>query len=94
MMVHSKSAPIDFGFLAKMAEEAGAQEELVNEVKGANTASQVGDMMWESGLHGFFDLLCGSCCEEALKQVNGGLEVDTTIYTLKGELLGKTVRQG
>jgi cobalt-precorrin-5B (C1)-methyltransferase len=51
-------------------------------------------MMWESGLHGFFDLLCRSCCEEALKQVNGGLEVDTTIYTLKGELLGKAVRQG
>jgi cobalt-precorrin-5B (C1)-methyltransferase len=94
MMVHSKSAPIDFGFLAKVAEQAGAHEELVNEIKGANTASQVGDMMSESGYHQFFDLLCGSCCEEALKEVNGDLEVDTTIYTLKGDLLGKAVRQG
>ncbi len=94
MMVHSKSAPIDFGFLAEMAERAGAHEKLVNDIKGANTASQVGDMMSESGYHQFFDLLCKSCCSEALKEVNGGLEVDTTIYTLKGELLGKAVRQG
>lgn len=94
MMVHSKSAPIDFGFLAKVAEQAGAHEELVSDIKGANTASQVGDMMSESGYHQFFDLLCSSCCEEALKEVNGDLEVDTTIYTLKGDLLGKAVRQG
>lgn len=94
MMVHSKSAPIDFGFLAEMAEQAGAHENLVNEIKGANTASQVGDMMSESGYHPFFDLLCKSCCNEAIKEVNGGLEVETTIYTLKGELLGKAVRQG
>ncbi len=44
MMVHSKSAPIDFNFLAKAASESGASAELVEEIKGANTASQ-GDLM-------------------------------------------------
>ena len=44
-MVHSKSAPVDFGFLAEIASSAGADEELVEEIRSANTASQVGDMM-------------------------------------------------
>lgn len=48
MMVHSKSAPVDFGFLAQMATEAGVSQEQVDEILGANTASQVGDMMAET----------------------------------------------
>ncbi len=45
MMVHSKSAPVDFGFLADIASSAGADSALIEEIKTANTASQVGDMM-------------------------------------------------
>jgi len=92
MMVHSKSAPVDFGFLAEVAQEAGASEEAVEAVKQANTASQVGELMAERGLSRFFDLLCGSCCEHAQKETRGGMEIETSIYTLKGELLGKAVR--
>lgn len=45
MMVHSKSAPVDFGFLSEIAQSVGAEDDLVLEIKNANTASQVGDMM-------------------------------------------------
>jgi cobalt-precorrin-5B (C1)-methyltransferase len=93
MMVHSKSAPVDFGFLAQIAKEAGAGQHLVNEIAHANTASQVGDMMREQGLASFFSKLCDSCCRSALKEAGGGLYVETSLYTLKGEFLGKAVRQ-
>ncbi len=94
MMVHSKSAPVDFGFLADLAERAGATSELTGQIRGANTASQVGDLMVEQGNQEFFNSLCDSCCREALKEVKGGISIETTIYTLKGMLLGKAERDG
>ncbi|WP_243291089.1 cobalt-precorrin-5B (C(1))-methyltransferase [Bacillus sp. FJAT-47783] len=94
MMVHSKSAPVDFGFLAKVAEEAGAKESLLTEVLQANTASQVGDLMLQHGFPEFFKRLCHYCCQSALTEVKGGIHVDTTLYTLKGEKLGEADLDG
>jgi cobalt-precorrin-5B (C1)-methyltransferase len=94
MMVHSKSAPVDFNFLAKVASESGAPPALVEEIKSANTASQVGDMMTAHGYREFFEKLCDYCCLSALKEAGGGIEVDTSLYTMKGEFLGKAVQSG
>ncbi|KQL44642.1 cobalt-precorrin-6A synthase [Brevibacillus choshinensis] len=87
MMVHSKSAPVDFGFLAQMAEQAGVSEELLTQIREANTASQVGDLMADNPA--FFEMMCENCCRAALKEVGGGMEVETVIITMKGSLLGK-----
>ncbi|AGT32123.1 cobalt-precorrin-6A synthase [Geobacillus genomosp. 3] len=92
MMVHAKSAPIDFGFLAALAEQAGASSELVAAVREANTAAQVGDMMQEAGCTKFFELLCEACCRAALREIGGGLVVATSIYTMSGQRLGKAVQ--
>lgn len=92
MMVHSKSAPVDFQFLAEVAKQAGAPKPLIEAVKQANTASQVGDMMYEAGYLSFFDLLCDYCCQHALREVHGGMVIETTLYTLKGQQLGRAVR--
>ncbi|MBA2875912.1 cobalt-precorrin-5B (C(1))-methyltransferase [Thermaerobacillus caldiproteolyticus] len=92
MMVHSKSAPVDFQFLASIAEEAGAPPELVSNIKEANTASQVGDFMQAAGNHLFFEKLCDYCCLSALNEVGGGLVIETSLYTMGGQLLGKAVR--
>lgn len=94
MNVHSKSAPVDFGFLAQVAAESGASEELVAEIQSANTASQVGDMMNALEDKAFFQKLCEYCCLESLKQVEGGMEIETVIISMKAELLGKARIEG
>ncbi|GLY10898.1 cobalt-precorrin-5B C(1)-methyltransferase [Bacillus badius] len=94
MMVHSKSAPVDFNFLADIALEAGASLGEAEEVRGANTASHAGELMAAAGHDRFFTILCASCCEHALKEVGGGMEIETTLYTFKGECLGKAERHG
>ncbi|MGE7591727.1 cobalt-precorrin-5B (C(1))-methyltransferase [Peribacillus frigoritolerans] len=91
MMVHSKSAPVDFGFLSEIAQSVGAEDDLVLEIKNANTASQVGDMMSAINNFDFFNKLCESCCHSAINQVKGGIEMETAIYSLKGQLLGRAV---
>ncbi len=91
MMVHSRGSSVSFEFLANIARDAGANEKLVGEVLQANTASQVGELMLEAGLEQFFQKLCETCCYTALKHINGGIEFETAIYSLKGQLLGRAV---
>jgi cobalt-precorrin-5B (C1)-methyltransferase len=92
MMVHSKSAPVDFHFLASIAQASGASPELVRSIQEANTASQVGDLMYEAGHMSFFRKLCEHCCASALREVGGGLMVETSLYTMSGQFLGKAVQ--
>lgn len=89
MMVHSKSAPVDFGFLADVAAGCGATPEMREEIRGANTASQVGDIMAAAGLDRFFVELSLHACRHALQEVGGGLCVETVLTTMKGDLLGR-----
>jgi cobalt-precorrin-5B (C1)-methyltransferase len=89
MMVHSKSAPVDFGFLAQVAAEANAPEEMIAEVLGANTAAQVGDMMASRGMDPFFHRLCTLCCEEGRKELGENAAIETVIISMKAELLGQ-----
>ncbi|WP_442955866.1 cobalt-precorrin-5B (C(1))-methyltransferase [Paenibacillus sp. y28] len=91
MMVHSKSAPIDFGFLARVAEEAGASRETLQHIGEATTAAYVGDLMQEQGLGGFFEALCRYCNEAALQETKGGMDIETVIIAMKGALLGQAL---
>ncbi|UOE95997.1 cobalt-precorrin-5B (C(1))-methyltransferase [Alkalihalobacillus sp. LMS39] len=89
MNVHSKSAPVDFNFLADVAKDAGVEESLLDEIKQANTASQVGTMMFEHGYSSFFSKLCQYGSESGLKEVRGGMEIETIITSMQGDVLGR-----
>ncbi|WP_139488616.1 cobalt-precorrin-5B (C(1))-methyltransferase [Brevibacillus dissolubilis] len=94
MMVHSKSAPVDFGFLARVAAESGADEELQEQIRTANTASHAGDLMMAAGLHSFFDRLAIYCGKEIYNHVGKDVEIETILTTLQGEILGRAVYDG
>lgn len=94
MMVHSKSAPVDFGFLARVAEEAGAPAQLQAAIMEANTASHVAELVLEAGLPGFFDRLSEHACRHALAHLGGGATVETVLVTMKGDILGRAEVSG
>jgi len=77
--------------LAGLAEESGAPPEVVEKVRQANTAAEVGDLMHEQGYSRFFEKLCQACCRAGLKEVGGGIALETVIFTFKGVLLGRAV---
>ncbi len=89
MHVHARKAGIDFSFLAKVAAEAGAGEKLVEEIAAANTAMQVTEKILAAGHTKFFQYICEYCCRESLKETGGGIAIETSLYTLSGEFLGK-----
>ncbi|HBI04477.1 MAG TPA: hypothetical protein DDY49_10675 [Paenibacillaceae bacterium] len=89
MMVHSKGNQVDFHFLRQMAEEAGVPADLCEKVEQANTASEVGDLMIASGYMEFFQKLCLYVCENVLREVGGGMEVETILITMQQRILGR-----
>lgn len=94
MMVHSKSAPVDFNFLAQVAQEAGAGEQLMQEIRQANTATHAGDLMTAAGLTGFFDLLATCCSKAVYEHVGGETEIETVLTTMQGAILGRAIYDG
>ena len=47
--------------------------------------------MAEANHNEFFNQLCESCCHSSLKEVKGDMEMKRSIYSLKGQLLGRAV---
>jgi len=89
LMVHSSKSPVDFVFLSKIAEEAGADAALVEKIKTANTAGEVGEWMNGAGITGFFDLLTKRCCTVCHDKVQGKLDIETLLFSMDGRLLGR-----
>jgi len=88
MMVHAKSAPVDFGFLEQVAAEIGVPDKLRAQILDANTATQVSDWMVEWGYPQFFERIAKSCCQQVMAHIDGGLRMDTRLTTLEGGYLG------
>ncbi|SDH03882.1 cobalt-precorrin-5B (C1)-methyltransferase [Alteribacillus persepolensis] len=94
MMVHSKSAPVDFGFLKDIAKQAGADEVLLEKVEQANTATEAGNVMKDAELDEFFTLLAQRAAIAGYEHIGGGIEVEVVLMTMKNELLAQTVYKG
>ncbi|WML29138.1 cobalt-precorrin-5B (C(1))-methyltransferase [Neobacillus sp. OS1-32] len=93
MNVHARKIEINFSFLAQIAKEAGVKETILPDIVRANTAAKVAEIMIRIGNYQFFQLICEYCCQSALAEIGGGLKVETSLYTLSGDFLGKAERQ-
>ncbi|MDH4263419.1 MAG: cobalt-precorrin-5B (C(1))-methyltransferase [Spirochaetia bacterium] len=89
LMVHSSKSSIDFQFLAGIAVKAGAKTELAEKIKSANTAGEVAEWMITEGVTGFFDILTGLCCKVCSEKVQGQMEIETLLFNMDGQLLGR-----
>ncbi|MFC4770243.1 cobalt-precorrin-5B (C(1))-methyltransferase [Effusibacillus consociatus] len=89
MNLHSKGSQVDFEFLASVASKVGVPPELLAEIRQANTAKQVGDMLEAAGYQKFFALLCSMISEECRKHGGGVFEVDTVLAEFDGRIIGR-----
>lgn len=94
MMVHAKSAPIDFAFIEELARQSGVPEQLRRQIQEANTATQVADWMVEWGYETFFTMTAAACCRQVLDHIQGGVRVCTHLTTLQGNYLGGATIDG
>src|SRR5215475_12481216 len=86
--VHSRENTQDFAFLGDLARRAGAEESLVQQVHGANTAQEVSERMAEAGLTTFHDLVCQTAWTYAMSLTHQAYPLDVLLLGRAGEMLG------
>jgi cobalt-precorrin-5B (C1)-methyltransferase len=87
--VHSRQNTQDFAFLGTLARAAGADEALVQQVQRANSAQEVSELMAETGLTTFHDLVCHAAWQYAASLMHAAYPLEILTLGRAGEVLGR-----
>ncbi len=87
--VHSTTSAQDFDFLARIAHESGAGDDLLARIRAANTAQEVAEMIAAAGHESFFARLCEQAWLFAHGLAGEALTVEILLTGVAGEILGR-----
>jgi len=90
---HVKGSKVDMQFLSKLAQRCNADKKIVDEVKKANTARHVLEIITKKNLGGFFDMICSDVYKHMRKYSENKLEVDVIMFDFDGKIIGRHPRQ-
>ena len=85
---HVKGSNVDMNFLATLANRCGANNELVKKIKLANTARHVGELIDQSGLSMFYDVLCEEVYNHLSKDSPSDLQIKIILLDFTGKVIG------
>lgn len=87
MQTHVAGNQVDFAFLSQVASELGAAGGLVEEIKAANSARHVQELVDAAGFSGFYQRLAELAAQQCSAQVAGRLKVHVVLFDFEGNEL-------
>ncbi|MDE2778603.1 MAG: cobalt-precorrin-5B (C(1))-methyltransferase [Chloroflexota bacterium] len=90
-VTHVAGNQVDTEFLAGLAAQCGASEDIQEEIRGASSARHFQEIAQANGLLSVFPLMCRMVCDESRKQLGDdadALIVDVLCFDFEGNLLG------
>jgi cobalt-precorrin-5B (C1)-methyltransferase len=94
MQTHVAGNQVDCAFLAAMARDLGAAEELASAIAAANTARHVQELIEASGFVRFYTRLCELAAEHCFSTGQGALTIDVVLFDFDGRVLGQASLPG
>ena len=88
MQTHVAGSHVNIAFLAEIAVEAGASDEMVQMIDAANTARHVQEIVAKQQIQGFWDIVATKVCEVSRKEVGDVLCVACLLVDFSGEVIG------
>jgi cobalt-precorrin-5B (C1)-methyltransferase len=88
---HVRGSHVDMEFMAQLACECfpTISRSLLEEIKNANTARHVFEIITAHGITGFFDLICKKVYEHMLEYSKGELELEVIMFDFDGNISGE-----
>ena len=88
---HVRGSHVDMEFMAKIAIECfpGIQSSLIDEIKKANTARHVSEIVKFQGISGFFELICKKVYEQMQEHSKGSLLIEVIMFDFDGKICGR-----
>jgi cobalt-precorrin-5B (C1)-methyltransferase len=86
---HVKGSKVDMEFLAKIAVSCGASNETVDQIKSANTARHVQEIIAKNKVEWFFSAVCSNTCKQMRAHSGNKVEIEVILFDFDGSILGR-----
>lgn len=86
---HVAGSNVDMEFMARIALECGASAELADEIRRANTARHVSEIISARGISGYFDAICKRAHEQLTAYSKGVTKIEIIMFEFDGLVIGR-----
>ena len=86
---HVRGSHVDMEFMARVAAECNSSPKVIEEIKGANTARHVSEIIGKNNVSGFFDLVCKKVHQQMHEYSGGKLRLEVIMFGFDGKLCGQ-----
>jgi cobalt-precorrin-5B (C1)-methyltransferase len=86
---HVAGSHVDMEFMAHLAAECKAPATVVDEIKSANTARHVSEIITKNNVAGYFDLVCKKVHEQMSEHAKSQLEIEVIMFEFDGKVIGR-----
>ena len=86
---HVAGSHVNMEFMARLAAECNAPTMVVEEIKAANTARHVSEIITKNNIAGYFDLVCKTVHRQMSAHANGPLEIEVVMFEFDGKVIGR-----
>ena len=90
---HVKGSKVDMSFLAQLAKQCGAKESVIQEIRKANTARHVSEIIQTNKIKGFFDLICSDTHKHMKKHSKAQVLIDVILFDFDGNILARKSKE-
>jgi cobalt-precorrin-5B (C1)-methyltransferase len=85
---HVKGSKVDMNFLADVAKELQVDDKIIGEIREANTARHVSEIVMKHNIDGYFDIICKYVCRNMSKYANNSIDVYSIMFDFDGKVIG------
>ncbi|NNL58626.1 MAG: cobalt-precorrin-5B (C(1))-methyltransferase [Nitrosopumilus sp.] len=86
---HVKGSKVDMLFLSELAKKARAKDNVIQDIKKANTARHVSEIIQENKVKGFFELICNEVHKHMRKHSEEKISIDVILFDFEGNILAR-----
>jgi cobalt-precorrin-5B (C1)-methyltransferase len=86
---HVAGSHVNMEFMARLAAECKAPAKVVEEIKGANTARHVSEIITKNNVKGYFDLVCERVHQQMSEYAKSDMKIKVVMFEFDGKVIGR-----
>jgi cobalt-precorrin-5B (C1)-methyltransferase len=86
---HVAGSHVDMEFMAHVAAECEAPPGVVQEIRSANTARHVSEIIKKNNIAGYYDLVCKKVYEHMHEHAKGQIQIEVILFEFDGMVIGR-----
>jgi cobalt-precorrin-5B (C1)-methyltransferase len=90
---HVAGSHIDMEFMAQIAADCNAPQNVIEEIGSANTARHVSEIVKKNNILSYYDNVCKRVSEQMHKHARGQLQIEVVLFEFDGAVIGRYAKK-